>query len=236
MSRRDFDKYACVRCDRLMTVGAELTARVRSWTSKPLSVFQEGFCDEEFHPPLPWSNEFPQNILIMGSEAPGKGFTDFIQALDQVEMRYPDFPALNCDFTGATPVNAEKLLGAPRRSRFRFLGRVDGFSQLVRGYRLAVHPSRAETFGMAPIEGILAGVPVLVSETGAVSGLGIPSAWSFPPARPDLLAERLAGLWRHWETSRFEFGKLQERIRQSYHIDLTASSLRQTLASLEGKA
>jgi glycosyltransferase involved in cell wall biosynthesis len=62
------------------------------------------------------------------------------------------------------------------RSQFAFLGRVNGLSELVRGYDFAVHPSRMESFGLAPIEALLAGTPTLVSLTGEAGELGLPHA------------------------------------------------------------
>jgi glycosyltransferase involved in cell wall biosynthesis len=230
INQRDFKKYDCGQCDQLMTVGSELARRVGAWTGKPLSLFQEGFCEEEFYPPLPWSDAFPRRLLVIGTEAPGKGFTDFIEALDLIESENPSFPSLECDFTGTVPVGVEKLLGKNRRARFRFIGRVNDFSSLVRGYSLAIHPSRAETFGMAPIEAILAGVPTLVSEAGIVESLPIPPEWRFPPRTPTALAQRMSALWQNWQGNRFDLSALQRSIRATHHIDQTTEALRRVLA------
>ncbi len=234
MNRRNFDKYRCDACDHLMAVGPKLHSAVRAWTTKTPTMFEEGFCDDEFMPPLPESAVFPRRLLIIGSEAPGKGFTDFIEALDLVEQLHPGFPALECDFTGSPPSGAETLLGKKRRSQFRFLGRVDEFTSLVRRYPLAIHPSRAETFGMAPIEAILAGVPTLVSETGIVESLPISPDWRFPPQSPSLLADRLIALWQNWTEKRFELLQLQESIRSTHHINQTAAVFRNVLSKLDG--
>ncbi|MDZ4288135.1 MAG: glycosyltransferase family 4 protein, partial [Prosthecobacter sp.] len=155
MTRGDFDKYHCDRCDGLMGEGKELRQRLTEWTTKPVGLFEEGFTESEFMPPKPWPPSCPQRLVVIGSEAPRKGFTDFIEAVHCLEIQLPGFPGFRCDLTGSPPSGSDALLARPSRSTFHFLGRVEGFAHLVRQYDLAVHPSRAETFGMAPIEAML---------------------------------------------------------------------------------
>jgi len=231
MTRRDFEKFRCEGCDRLLVVGEELRARAQAWTDKPLILFEEGFAGEELHQPLPWQAEFPERLLVIGSEKPRKGFTDFIHALDLLEEKYPEFPALQCDFTGGMPDDA-LLMKKPRRAHFRFLGRVNEFVQLVRKYPLAVHPSRAETFGMAPLEAMLAGVPTLLSVTGAADQLDIPGIWKFPPSQPEQIAARLEALWLDWPEDGTDLENLQLGIMERFHIDQTVAAAYRTLGPL----
>lgn len=232
MTRADFDKYHCERCDGLMGEGWELRERVADWTTKKVSLFEEGFTESEFMPSKPYPLACPRRLLVIGSEAPRKGFTDFIAAIHQIEAAHSDFPGFHCDLTGTRPEAAEALLNKPSRSSFHFLGRVEGFAHLVREYDLAVHPSRAETFGMAPIEAILAGTPTLVSITGVVGHLDVPAPWAFSPGDVSGLADRLIALWRQWPHLALDVGRLQTQIRRSYHIDHTAGFVRDHLASL----
>jgi len=232
MDRRDFKKYACENCDGLMGEGVELNERVQTWTDKQTALFEEGFCEEEFFPPVPFPSVFPSRILVVGSESPRKGFGDFIEALDLIESREPAFPGLRCDFTGTIPVGLESLVARPRRSQFIFLGRVEGFAKLVRNYPLAIHPSRAETFGMAPIEAMLAGVPTMVSATGIAATLPLPTTWIFEPASPKKIAERLTELWRRWVDHALDVAAVQQHIRACYHIDHTAGFVRESLVRI----
>jgi hypothetical protein len=236
MSRRDFQKYQCERCDGLMGEGAELRQRLTKWTEKPVALFEEGFVEAEFMPPKPGVGNCPTRLIVIGSEAPRKGFTDFIRAVDEMEAKHPDFRGFHCDFTGTAPAGSEALLAQQRRSSFQFLGRVEGFAQLVRQYDLAVHPSRAETFGMAPIEAMLAGTPTLVSVTGVVGELGLPPAWTFPPGDIASLAERLSALWKQWPELALDLEGVQAQIRKAYHIDHTAGFVRDALAALRAPA
>jgi len=230
MTRGDFDKYHCDRCQGLMGEGGELRARICGWTTKRVGLFEEGFTEVEFMPLKPWPAACPRRLIAIGSEAPRKGFTDFIEALHLLEARLPDFPGFDCEFTGSQPPGSAALLARPTRSTFRFLGRVEGFAGLVRGHDLAVHPSRAETFGMAPVEAMLAGTPTLVSVTGVVGGLALPEAWKSPPGDIGALADRLAALWQSWPA--LDLADVQAQIRRGFHIDHTAGFVRAELDAL----
>lgn len=231
MTEQDFKKYGCGACHALLAVGADLQQRVASWAGKPVAVFEEGFLDSEFQPPVALPAEFPTRILVIGSEEPRKGFTDFIEALDLIEREHPSFPGIQCDFTGKPPADAA-LLNRPRRSRFQFLGRVEGFSRLVREYAFVIHPSRAETFGMAPVEAILAGVPTFLSTTGIVPNLGIPATWQFPPSDARAIAAKLLDIRSAWPVLELDLPALQQQIRQFFHIDRSGSNLAGSLARL----
>jgi glycosyltransferase involved in cell wall biosynthesis len=144
-----------------------------------------------------------------------------------LETTCPDFPGFECDLTGTLSEGIAALLRRPFRSRFAFLGRVEGFANLVQQYDLAVHPSRAESFGMAPIESLIAGTPTLVSVTGVVGELSLPPEWTFPPADIAALTQKLAALWRDWPP--LPMVQVQARIRRGFHIDHTASKVRAQL-------
>ncbi len=235
MNARDFSKYQCSRCDRLMTVGPDLQQRVAVWSGTVPTRFEEGFAEADFHPPLKPARHFPTRLLIVGTAHLAKGFTDFIEALDLVEARHPEFPHLQCDFTSEPPTRAENLLRKDRRCRFRFIGRVEDLGRVARDYGLVVHPSRAETFGMSPMETILAGVPTLASTTGAIGRIGLPPAWQFPPEDPETLAERIVALWRNWPGCGPDLFAMQEEIRRSFHIQRTAAPLRRELERIDSR-
>lgn len=232
MSHRDFIKYRCHSCDALLVVGSDLLEKVSLWWDKTPTLFVEGFSDDEYQPFPIIRPEFPDRLLIIGSEEPRKGFADFIEAIDRVEARHPDFPALQCDFTGNAPETTGASASPIRRAHFSFIGRVERFSELLQNYQLAVHPSRAETFGLAPLEAILGGVPTLVSATGVIPQLDPPHEWQFPPCDPCALAERMEQLWKHWPEPVDGMKAFQSKIRESYHIERTGRILVSELESL----
>ena len=231
-TERDFRKYLCDRCGGLAAVGESLRQRVETWTGRQPVLLQEGFPEAAFFPPIQIPPSFPNRVLIIGTADPAKGFPDFIEALDRIEQHHPGFPAMACDFTYHQPSGAEDLLRQPRRTKLKFLGRVDGLSSMVRNYSLVIHPSRAEAFGMAPVEVMLAGVPTLASTTGVIGSLGLPAGWQFPPRDPIALAERIVHLWKHWPDHGLDLTVVQDEIRRHYHIRDSVAPLRQELERL----
>jgi len=227
MDRSDFDKYRCGDCEVIFGEGHELRERVESWAERSVPIFEEGFAEEEFREPKGLAPHFPGKIFVAGSEEPRKGFSDFFEALLQVEKENPEFPGWDCHLTGKRPGDetSQGLLNQPFRSRFTFLGRVNDFIGAASEFDLAIHPSRAESFGMAPLELILAGIPTLVSITGVIEKLEMPEAWKFPPGDPAALASCLGNLWRSWPDVSPETQSIQDQIREEYHIDKTAFSV-----------
>lgn len=231
MSERDFQKYRCGESDALLCEGKELQERVLLWTAKETALFEEGFTDDEFQSGRDLPEYFPDRILVIGSEDPRKGFVDFIEALDWIETNRPDFPPLHCDFTGLAPDSGGALLDRKRRATFHFLGRIDDYASRVRDYSLAVHPSRAETFGMAPIEAILAGTPTIVSSTGIVGERELLAPWRFPPGDTLTLAETLLRVWETWPNCCVGLREIQESLHDAFHIDQTTKSVKVAFAS-----
>jgi glycosyltransferase involved in cell wall biosynthesis len=230
MSQSDFERYNCDACEGLMGEGNELLAQIRNWTSKSVVLFEEGFEEAEFLPLRPRAVVCPSCILVIGSESLRKGFGDFIDALRLFEKRRPDFLGWECHLTGSRTARFAAMLSQTMRSKFTFLGRREDFSELVRQYDFAVHPSRAETFGMAPIESMLAGTPTLISETGIVSELVLPPAWTFPPADVETLSRRLEFLWEFWPP--LDFSHVHAQVRNRCHINHTASVVRAEIETI----
>lgn len=231
MNERDFRKYDCSGCNALLCVGDALREKVYSWTGLRPGLLEEGFTEEEFHPLRELPQRFPERVLVLGTEDPAKGFSDFIEAVDRVEARHPDFPALTCDFTGQRPEGCPALLAQKRRATLRFLGRIDDFADQVRTYPLAIHPSRAETFGLAPVEALLAGTATLASATGVFASHNNLAPLRFPPRDPAGLADKLVETWKNWPSCFLHLGEIRESLRASFHIDQTAQSIKTALAS-----
>lgn len=227
MNQNDFEKYQCHRCDRIFARGEDLTARAKQWSGRDVTCMLGSFTDTDFHPPHPKPSTFPTRILIAGSEEPRKGFADFLEALFLIEQSEPNFPALECVFTGAEPTDEQSasILKSPFRSQFHFKGRIDQFIDFAQDFDLAIHPSRSESFGMAPLELILAGIPTMVSTTGIIDQLNISPEWKFQPENPTELAEKLTSLWKNWPNLDPHIQEIQHHIRERYHISQTAQQV-----------
>jgi len=227
MTQNDFIKYQCNQSDHLFARGKELTERVKQWSEREVTCMLGSFTDSDFFPARPKPSTFPKQILIAGSEEPRKGFADFLEALFLIEQSEPNFPPLECFFTGAKPTDDQStsILNSPFRSQLHFKGRIDQFVNFAQGFDLAIHPSRSESFGMAPLELILAGIPTLVSTTGIIDQLNIPDEWKFQPETPDELAKKLTHLWKNWSDIDPNLQMVQSHIRERYHINQTAQQI-----------
>ena len=232
MTQSDFDKYQCGKCNFIFARGEDLTRRARAWSGKEVSCMLGSFTDDDFFDPLPSGSSFPQKILIAGSEEPRKGFSDFLEALKTIETTEPNFPALECVFTGEQSEELSQLVTQNFRSSFTFVGRVNHFQTFARQFHLAIHPSRSESFGMAPLELLLAGVPTMISQTGITSALPLSSPWVFKPKSPSELAHHLTQIWKQWPKIQLDIPKIQEHIRSHYHISQTTVLLAETINNL----
>lgn len=235
MTQRDFEKYHCGQCDFIFARGEALTRRAETWTGKEVACMLGSFSESDFHAPLPACPAFPQKLLIAGSEEPRKGFSDFLEALKIIESSEPNFPALECVLTGESSEELSQHIAQGFRSTFTFVGRVNDFQTFARQFQLAIHPSRSESFGMAPLELLLAGVPTMISETGITSALPLPSPWTFAPQCPSELAHNLTQIWKEWPELQLDLVDIQAHLRKHYHISQTTELLADTINTLTSK-
>lgn len=221
MTRSDYFKYGCSRFDRVYAAGDVLYQQVQTWDPKRgARVFYDGLEERDFHPPKPKAEQFPRKILVVGSESHYKGWQDFAQALDELEQD-PAFPSLEFDFTGRAPTDPlnNMRLERKRRARLTFIGRVTGFSEFVRRYDLVIHPSREETFGLAMVETLAAGVPLVCSRAGVIERIQTNPDLLFEPHDPKDQAAKLRQLWQGWAAVDFDLSGCQQRIRNQFMLD-----------------
>jgi glycosyltransferase involved in cell wall biosynthesis len=227
LRREDYFKYRCNEYELILAVGDELHSRVQSWDpARTINLHHDSVVADDFMPPKPKSEEAPQRALVIGSPQGLKGWADFTDALFLLE-RESALPPMQFDFTGVMPDPAENDLKLSRlgRAHCNFLGRVEAFRDLVRGYDLVINPSRMETFGMAAIEVLAAGVPLLSSRTGVIEQVQENLRLLFPPSSPEALAATLRHVMDHWSEIDFGITRSQELIRERFLIDKTVDRL-----------
>jgi glycosyltransferase involved in cell wall biosynthesis len=91
----------------------------------------------------------------------------------------------------------EKAQALRSRRRIHFLGPRSDARRLLGLMDLYVHPSRGEGFGLAVVEAMLAGIPVVAARAGSLPELIIPeeTGWLFEPGNAeDLAAEIIVAL------------------------------------------
>jgi glycosyltransferase involved in cell wall biosynthesis len=236
MTRRDYAKYRCGEFDFIAAVGDELLARARGWDpTRPIELIHDGLEAAEFGEAKPKPKETPANVLVIGSPLDWKGWADLTGALYLLE-KDDALPPMTFDFTGNRPDAAtnDLKLDRLRHHRCNFLGRVEGFRDLVRGYDLVINPTRMESFGMAALEVLAAGVPLLSSRTGVIEQVQYRNEMLFPPHQPRALADALKNVILRWPDIDFGVPGAQENIRRLFSIDNTANRVSEAYRRLLG--
>jgi glycosyltransferase involved in cell wall biosynthesis len=213
MTREDFDKYRCAEHQLLAAVGEDLQAAARAWSpGTRVELIHDGLEPGEFLAPKPPPAEFPGRILVIGSALDWKGWEDAVRV-------FSNFPSLKLCFTGSRPA------GIAENPNYEFLGRVESFRELVRGFDLAVNPSWHESFGMAALEVLAAGVPLFSTRSGVVPQVLADPRWLAAPRDIGDMAQKLNALAAGWPGSALDVAAAQRRIREKFLIGSTAQKL-----------
>lgn len=227
MKREDLFKYGCTDYDFIAVVGDELLARNQGWAPDvAFKLVHDGIEMGEFMEVKPTAATFPQRILAIGSALDWKGWADLTEALYLLQEKQK-LPALTFDFTGDKPDPARNDLKLERLKvgQYNFIGRVEKFRELVRGYDLVINPTRMESFGMAAVEVLAAGVPLLTSRTGIIEQVQEDPRFLFHARQPAELAERLEHLIAAWASMEIDAAKAQANIRGKFTVDIAMKKL-----------
>lgn len=237
MTARDYEKYRCKRYDFIAAAGEALRENAKHWSrSKPVVLIHDGIAESEFLPEKPKPENPPSRVLVLGTGGVAKGWADLTAALHILEEKSVALPEA-FDFTDSRPNPAENNLKLERLTKVRcnFLGRADAFRDLVRSYNLVINPSRMESFGMAAIEVLAAGVPLLSSRTGVIGQVQENPAMLFSPSDPASLASALEVVLSRWAEIDFGVERAQALIREKFLIDRAAEKLDAAYRGLIGK-
>jgi glycosyltransferase involved in cell wall biosynthesis len=234
MTQRDYFKYGCDEYDLIAAVGGRFRARVQDWDpSSSVQLIPDGLALDELNIPKQKPKRAPSRILVVGSPADLKGWADLTEALYLLE-RNSTLPPMVFDFTGERPDEKTNDLKLDRlvHHKCNFMGRVEAFRELVRSYDLVVNPTRMESFGMAALEVVATGVPLLSTRTGVIEQVLESPDVLFPPNRPDILAPALERVLLHWEKIDFGTERGQKNIRARFLIDYTVTRLNEHYKSI----
>jgi len=213
MTQDDFVKYRCAGHPLLAAVGEDLRDRVRAWApGLAVELIHDGLEPGDFLPAKPPPAKFPERILVIGSALDQKGWREAAQALE-------GFPGVTLTFTGGKP---EFLPENPYRT---FLGRTEKFQELVRGFDLAINPSWRESFGMAALEVLAAGVPLFSTRCGVIEQVITDDRWLAKPRDVSEMTQRLRALAAGWPSTALDVAGCQHRIREKFTVERTAQKL-----------
>lgn len=211
MSREDFDKYRCREHPLVAAVGEELQARARGWGAGEVDLIHDGLEPGEFLPPKAPPPAFPQRILVIGSTVEWKGWQDALAVLKRLAL------PVELHFTGK---------GDNQPGKAVYLGRVEAFRDLVREYDLALNPTWHESFGMAALEVLAAGVPLFSTRSGVIEQVMRDDRWLSAPRDVEQMARKLKALAAGWPAAALDVAACQARIRDKFLVARGAERLR----------
>jgi len=238
MTERDYFKYSCDQFEIVAAVGDRFRDRVQAWDKgREIALIPDGICEDEFLDPKPKAATAPKRALVIGSPIEWKGWADLTAAVAILEPTGM-LNEFQFDFTGNRPNPKENDLHLLELNKVQcnFLGRVENFRELVRSYDLIINPTRMETFGMAAIEVIAAGVPLISSRTGVIEHAVKNPQLLFPSGKPIVMAATLRHALSNWAELDFDLAESQRRIREKFLVSHSAEILSRSYRDLLGKA
>jgi glycosyltransferase involved in cell wall biosynthesis len=172
--RRDYPSLAGAharRADAVITISEYTAAIIKS----RLSVSSEAIAICPPGAPAWQPVERPSSsgpVLFIGTIEPRKNVGTLLHAYADLIARKPDAPPLTLagKIAPASHGLLDDLAQAPLAGRVRYVGYVSGpeRERLYREASMVVLPSLAEGFGMPALEAMTIGVPVIVSNRGAL--------------------------------------------------------------------
>ena len=151
---------------------------------------------------------------------PDKGQRVLIDAFAEVAAR---LPRARLFLVGVGPLEAElrsRVLAHRVDDRVTFLKERTDVPRLLGGFDVYVHPALNEALGIAPLEAMAAGLPIIGTRVG-----GLPeyiehgsTGWLVPPGDAAALAATMAGVAARPGEARAVAARGQARIRRHYDI------------------
>lgn len=142
-----------------------------------------------------------KTIGFVGSLVERKGLDDLFLAMPLVISNLKP-QALNLVIVGEGPEkeNLKKLTKKLKIDKFvEFRGFLDDLSTIYPTFDIYIQPSQNEAFGIAPLEAMSYGIPVVASNVGGLSELILDKKTGFlvPPKNPKALSEAIIKLLKN---------------------------------------
>jgi glycosyltransferase involved in cell wall biosynthesis len=216
MTRRDFFKYSCHRHRRIVAVGHELRKKISDWSpeQKP-ELIENGVVDSEICLDPVVAGSFPLKVVVLGSVDIGKGWRDLVDALVLLETQGRVAAVEFALLGNARGLDVREAVGADRLRFFKIshIPLTADFIKTVSSFKFAVHPSREECFGMALLEVLAAGLPLLTSRTGVAEKVVTDERFLFETQNAVELAGKLGSLMQ-------DFSGAEQMVRHAGKIIL----------------
>ena len=165
-------------------------------------------------------------ILVVAGLNENKGHTFLLEAMPAVLRRHPNARLILVgDGTQKEPLQLQaKQLGID--AQVRFLGYRQDIPDLIQAADLLVLPSLVEGLGMAVIDAMFAGTPVVATATGGVCDITGSNtternavAWIVPPGNGPLLASAIVESLDSPEQRNLRADRARQRVEQFFTPD-----------------
>lgn len=150
-------------------------------------------------------------VLTVGRLAAEKGQDVLLEAMARLEDRHPELRLLVAG-TGNRKGLLERSASVPEN--LRFVGYVEEVASLYWAADLYVHPARYEGFGLAVLEAMAAGCPVVASRVGGIPELLGEAGVMVPPDRVERLSDAIEKILANKDRQRHLSRQAQDRARE----------------------
>jgi glycosyltransferase involved in cell wall biosynthesis len=214
LTREALEKYAWDAVDHTFAVGPHLARLATSIdASVPVTTIYDSVAEEDFAAPKPVARKFPERVLVIGSRDERKGWNDLASAVAIARAQEPSLAKIRFEFTDEPPSDP----------MFFRVDRPRELKSLAREYGLVINPSRRESFGLAAVETLAAGVPLLSTNAGVIGNeIRLPEPFIMPAAKPLDMATSLLRLFRSWPPRSTGVRPAQDMLRRKYTPRRTA--------------
>ncbi len=167
-----------------------------------------GICDKEFVRPNPEASatlrarfELPSDAIVavtVGRFVDQKGHRYLIEAAQEIVKAHDRVRFVLLGDGPLTSELRERIEAAGLEEHFVFAGMIDDIDPVLAGADLMIHPSVEEPFGIAVLEGMRAGLPVVASRVGGIPEVVEDGATAVlvEPRDPKRLAQAVVDLLR----------------------------------------
>jgi glycosyltransferase involved in cell wall biosynthesis len=161
-------------------------------------------------------------LVAVGNLRRQKNYPALLKALELVK----DLP-VSLDIYGSGDLQEElQNTIVKNQLNVRLMGRVNDISEVLLNYHAYIMPSLFEGFGIAPMEAMATGMPVLLSDIAVFKELAKDIPVFFNPAKPLSIADAIRFTYSHWNEVKDKAKKSKELIdhiasKETYFDNLT---------------
>ncbi len=210
MKEKDFYKYRCEKNDIKIAVSDQLREEINSFYKGDVEIVYDFLNNDEFYTPKPKSRNFPKKILVIGNPHPNKGWHIAIEAIKKFAKIYPAVVE-EVHFTGKPTSNTKEKI---ENIKLVFNEKFKNLALSARDFDLVISPSKYESFGLANLEVLAAGVLLLSSKRGVVAKL-LDEEFLFEPNIEELY-KKLEHLYTNWDKIETNLDKIQKKIKKIF--------------------